>query len=220
MDLSRYRELLGRFHEMILACGEQTAKVPGKWLAEFDRNLAHAADSQELMRHLDQVRRSSGALAILADDLIANESLPLSTGLLDSAASELLAEVIRLQERLLLAKRVLKDRGVQGLVDQALGSVVFVMDYVQFDFNGSSLTTFVWPEWNRDSERLRAEDLGYRDALCRLIGAQVTGVTETAESLSIHFTSGETLVASLRAEDALRPENASFISETGLLWIW
>ena len=220
MDLSRYRELLGRFHEMVLACGEQTAKVSGRWVAEFDRNFTHTIDNQELMRHLDQVRRSSGALAIMADNLIAKESLPLSKGLLDGAASELLVEVNQLREKLLLAKRVLNDRGVQGLAGQSLSSVVFVMDYVQFDFNGSSLTTFVWPEWRRGNERLREAEPGYRDALCRLIGAYIIGIEESAESLSIHFTDGETLVASLRAEDASGPENATFISETGLLWVW
>ncbi|MGI4827180.1 MAG: hypothetical protein ACRYFU_03170 [Janthinobacterium lividum] len=220
MDLTSYRELLRRFHGLVLASGEQTAKIPGKWLADFDQNFTYTADSQALMRHLDQVRRSAGAFAILADGLIEKQSLPVLEGLLDSTASELLVEVNRVRERLLSAKRVLEDRGVQGIVGEDLSSVVFVMDYVQFDFNGARLTTFAWPEWGRGGERLRANEMGYRDALCKLIGARVSGVTQTIESLSIDFTNGEMLVTSLRAEDASGPESASFLSETGLLWIW
>jgi hypothetical protein len=34
---------------------------------------------------------------------------------------------------------------INELVGEELSSVVFVADYVQFDFNGPRLTLFVWP---------------------------------------------------------------------------
>ena len=220
MDLSKYRELLGRFYDVVLACGPQTARVPRKWLAEFDRDLAQSPDENQLTLHLNQVRRSANAIAIIAGASISTESLRLSEGLIDSAVSELLAELARIQEALLKVRRVLQDRGVQGLADQSLSSVGFVMDYSQFDFNGSVLTTFLYPEWIRGGEKLGVGDSGYRDALCGLIGATVSHVVETADCLVLTFTNGEELTVSLRADEAPGPENATFISATGLIWVW
>jgi hypothetical protein len=220
MDLSRYRELLGRFHDVVLACGGPTAKVSSKWVAEFDRSMAGTSSHHLLMLHLAQVRRSAEAIAILARTSIPNESVPLSEGLTESAAYELLSEVKRIQETIQRTRRVLKDQGVQALVDKVLSSVAFVMDYAQFDFNGSSLTTFIWPEWSRGSDTLRESDPGYRDALCGLIGQSVSNVAEGAERLVLRFTSGELLSISLQAEECRGPESANFVSETGGFWVW
>jgi hypothetical protein len=220
MDLGRYRELLGRFHDVVLACGGPTGRASGKWLAEFDRNLAGTTDIHLLTLHLAQVRRSADAIAILAGASIPTESIALSNGLTESAASELIGEVKRIQETLQRTRTVLKDKGVQGLVDKVLSRVVFVMDYAQFDFNGSSLTTFIWPEWSRGSDTLRESEPGYRDALCRLIGLNVSSVTEGADRLVLRFTTGDLLTVSLQAEEAHGPESATFASETGGFWVW
>ena len=202
MDLGRYRELLGRFHDVVLASGVQTAKASGKWVAEFDQDLAAKRDDQRLTVHLAQVRRSAKAIAILAGASTPNDTLALSESLTQNAASALLDEVRRIKKTLEQSRRVLKDRGIQGLAEQVLSSVTFVMDYGQFDFNGLSLTTFIWPVWSRGSDTVQEGDPGYRDAVCRLIGVQVASVIEDAGSLTLHFQNGVTLKVSLRAEEA------------------
>ncbi len=189
-------------------------------MAEFDRDLAVQRDDQHLTVHLAQVRRSADAIAILAGASTPNDTLALSEGLTQSAASELLDEARRIEKSLEQTRRVLKDRGIRGLVEQVLSSVTFVMDYGQFDFNGSSLTTFIWPVWSRGSDTVKEGDPGYRDAVCKLIGVQVVSVIEDADSLTLGFQNGVTLMVSLRVEEAPGPESANFISETGLVWIW
>ena len=42
-------------------------------------------------------------------------------------------------------RRLLRDHGIQVLVEQVLSSVTFVINYGQFDFNGLSLTTSSGP---------------------------------------------------------------------------
>jgi hypothetical protein len=220
MDLSRYRELLASFHDVVLACGGRTSRATGKWLADFDRGFADETGRHQLLLHLAQVSRSAEAIAILTGESISSESLPLSKDILDHVASDLLVEVKRLQEILHRTGQVLEDRGVHGLVDEDLSSVVFVMDYAQFGFNGASLTSFVWPIVHHGEKALSEAEPGYRDALCRLIGLTVLDVAEDAESLTLDFGKGVSLSISLRPEDAVGPENATFISETGLLWVW
>ena len=132
----------------------------------------------------------------------------------------MLAETQRLQELLRRIGSVLQDIGVVGLVGEFLSSVVFVMDYIQLDFNGSSITSYSWPVIDRENKKFTLADPGYRDMLCRLIGASVSEVTLATEELIVRFASGISLTISLRPEDVSGPEVASFISETGLLWVW
>jgi hypothetical protein len=77
------------------------------------------------------------------------------------------------------------------LVGESLASVVFVMDYVQFDFNGSRLTAYVWPTVTIGTTELGLGDRGYRDALCAFITHEVTSTEESVEAgLAIHFALG------------------------------
>jgi hypothetical protein len=46
-----------------------------------------------------------------------------------------------------------------------MDSVIFVMDYVQFTFNGPRLSAFVLPTIERDGMVFRWGDPGYRDVL-------------------------------------------------------
>jgi len=60
--------------------------------------------------------------------------------------------------------------------------------YAQFDFNGPRLSTFVWPSVKTSGQVQRFGDTGYRDALCTLIGRDVTAVVESpAAGLVLHF---------------------------------
>jgi len=102
------------------------------------------------------------------------------------------------------------------LTDQELGSVVFLVDYAQFDFNGPRLSTFVWPEVRLSGETtagrgaLSNGDQGYRDALCSLIGSTVTGVLDSPKTgLVIQF-GGAALVVNPAPADLQGPEIAVF----------
>ncbi len=83
-----------------------------------------------------------------------------------------------------------------------LNSVVFVMDYVQFTFNGPILSAFVRPTIEVGGAVLRWRDWGYRDALCEQITHLIveTNVWKDGD-LEMTFDTGAILRISLRAED-------------------
>jgi hypothetical protein len=64
-----------------------------------------------------------------------------------------------------------------GLVGEQLNTVAFVMDYVEFKFNGPVLRALTNPIIEGDGLRLRFPEPGSRDALCSLIGSEVAAVT-------------------------------------------
>ncbi len=83
-----------------------------------------------------------------------------------------------------------------------LNSVIFVMDYVQFTFNGPILSAFTWPAIENAGEMLLWDDAGYRDALCALITHHAVDVRiRRDESLTLTFDTGAMLRVSLRAEE-------------------
>jgi hypothetical protein len=95
------------------------------------------------------------------------------------------------------------------LTGEPLSSVVFVMDYLQLDFNGTRLTCFVWPTVELEGEDPRTfGDPGYRDALCVLITQEVSGSEESAVAgLILSFATGS-LRLKPAAEDLVGPEIA------------
>lgn len=74
------------------------------------------------------------------------------------------------------------------LVGEALTSVTFVADYLQLEFNGPRLTTYVWPVLQAFDKTKRLGDIGYRDVLCGFIGHEVTAVVDSRnEGVVIRF---------------------------------
>jgi hypothetical protein len=93
------------------------------------------------------------------------------------------------------------DSLLMELVGDSLASVVFVMDYVQLDFNGSRFTGFVWPTVTIGATELHFGDEGYRDALCAFITHEVTSAAESADvGLAIHFALGSIVTNPERGE--------------------
>jgi len=81
---------------------------------------------------------------------------------------------------------------LKALVEKQLGSVVFVMDYLQLDFSSARFTAYVWPTVTIGGAILRFGDPGYRDALCAFIAHQVVAAEESPETgLVIHFGLGQ-----------------------------
>lgn len=97
---------------------------------------------------------------------------------------------------------------LRELVEEQLGSVVFVMDYLQLDFGDARFTAYVWPTVIMGDSALRFGDAGYRDALCAFITHEVTSTEESAEAgLAIRFDVGE-IITNPEPADLRGPEFA------------
>jgi hypothetical protein len=81
---------------------------------------------------------------------------------------------------------------LEALVEEELGSVVFVMDYIQLDFNAARFSAYIWPTVTIGDANLHFGDPGYRDALCSFITHEVLSTDESPEvGLGIRFGLGE-----------------------------
>jgi hypothetical protein len=65
---------------------------------------------------------------------------------------------------------------IENLVAEQLNAVSFVMDYVEFHFNGPVLRALSFPVLDYQERRVRFPEPGSRDALCSLIGSDVAAV--------------------------------------------
>ncbi len=97
---------------------------------------------------------------------------------------------------------------MEAIVEEELGSVVFVMDYLELHFSNARFTAYVWPTVTIGEARLQFGDPGYRDALCAFITHEVTATEESPEAgLVIRFGLGE-IVVNPAPKDLSGPEIA------------
>lgn len=114
---------------------------------------------------------------------------------------------------------------LEALVEEELGSVVFVMDYVQLDFSAARFSAYVWPTVTIGDATMHFGDRGYRDALCAFITHEVLSTGESPEvGLVIRFGLGE-IVTNPVPTDLSGPEIAqlqlhqdSFRDEAWTVW--
>jgi len=84
------------------------------------------------------------------------------------------------------------DSLLTQLVEEELGAVVFVRDYLQLDFSAARFTLYVWPTVTIGHVTREFGDTGYRDALCAFISHEVVAVDESHEcGLVVRFGLGE-----------------------------
>jgi hypothetical protein len=92
-----------------------------------------------------------------------------------------------------------------------LSAVVFVMDYYQLVFNGSTLTAYTAPAVVLRDATVTEGVPGFRDRLCEQIRKTVVGSrARSGESLRIDFEDGTAVTVSLRDEDLRGAESARF----------
>ncbi|HRK58356.1 MAG TPA: hypothetical protein PLI74_01840 [Candidatus Kapabacteria bacterium] len=73
---------------------------------------------------------------------------------------------------------------------EKLSAVIFVLDYVQLDFDGKKLSCYIFPDVHINSKLLHFPETGYRDSLCRLLGNNVTSISIIkAVGITINFDS-------------------------------
>ena len=109
---------------------------------------------------------------------------------------------------------------LESIIGEQLSAVVFVRDYVQFQFDGPTLSCITWPTLITGSSEIRHEDLRYRNELCKRIGSSVRGaeVRERVD-ITVTFDDDTSLVTSLKPEDYAGPEAAVF-QGSGKTWVW
>jgi hypothetical protein len=113
--------------------------------------------------------------------------------------------------------------GIERLVGEELNIVAFVMDYVEFHFNGPVLRALSRPIVVVDGSPSRFPEPGSRDRLCQLIGKQVSTASATDDvSIDISFTDGSSLRIPLDDASYVGPEAAHFQQEKvhSLLSVW
>ncbi|MEO0398138.1 MAG: hypothetical protein AAF224_01800 [Pseudomonadota bacterium] len=92
-----------------------------------------------------------------------------------------------------------------------LSAVVFVQDYMQFQFDGPVLTTYLCPLLILKDGVLTYDDTGYKDSICDCIGSIVVDTfDEPDHRIGVVFENGAALQISLQAEDQIGPEAATF----------
>src|SRR6266545_874508 len=111
---------------------------------------------------------------------------------------------------------------LESLAGQQLSSVIFVADYVQFDFNGPVLTALSGPVVEVQGARFPFPAQGSRDALCSLIQQFVASATaREQESIIVTFASGARLAIPLAPGSYEGPEAATFSDpKVGGLLVW
>ena len=89
------------------------------------------------------------------------------------------------------------------LVGEELGSVVFVPDYRQLDFDGPRRNCYVWARLVGAGGDHAMGQAGYRDAPCALIGSEVTGYRDDGDA-GVVLTIDGTVLAVEPPEPGLR----------------
>jgi len=104
---------------------------------------------------------------------------------------------------------------ISAIEGEELRSVGFVEDYLELRFGTPLLTLYAWPYVMHTEYSVAFGEPEYRNALCALIGEQVSAASlEEGSALTVEFGSGVVLGLSLREEDLDAPESGSY-SETG-----
>jgi hypothetical protein len=111
---------------------------------------------------------------------------------------------------------------LSSLAGEQLSSVIFVADYVQFDFNGPVLSAFSPPIVEVKGVRSQFPGPGSRDALCSLIQQFVASAgAQDNRSIDVSFDSGARLTISLAPDSYDGPEAATFSDpKVGGLLVW
>ena len=95
------------------------------------------------------------------------------------------------------------------LIGEQLSAIVFVMDYLQLQFD-DYLLSIMTPLTVSDENYYSLGDSGYRDALCRRIAQKVTSTVLAEDYLDIIFADHAGFRISLKDEDYAGAEAINF----------
>ena len=116
-----------------------------------------------------------------------------------------------------------KSNDLNILIGEKLSSVIFVMDYLQIDFDGNRFTFNVWPKIMVQGTLTEFGSFEYRNILCSLIGSKISQV-ELIEyvHLRLTFTNKDTITVSLDPtnQEIICPEIINFSDTKNNLYVW
>lgn len=99
-----------------------------------------------------------------------------------------------------------------GLVGEELNTVAFVMDYVEFHFNGPVLRALTNPIVQAGGSQTQFPEAGSRDALCSLIGLEVVAVQiREDDRIELVMNGGRVLTIPLEPESRVGSEALHFV---------
>jgi hypothetical protein len=101
-------------------------------------------------------------------------------------------------------------RSLRDVEGEELGSVCFVRDYIELIFDGPLLRVFSPLTIQAQQTSLSVGDIGFRDALCGLIGLEIAGTQEDDDRLALSFRGHAVLIVPL-AWLSTAPEAAHFV---------
>ncbi|UGY14850.1 hypothetical protein [Bradyrhizobium septentrionale] len=111
-----------------------------------------------------------------------------------------------------------RDPILDALRGRNLSAVAFVQDYLQLQFDGPVLTTFVWPRIITPTLTATFGMPVYRDALCAQIGKSVAGgFVDVEAAFRLFFADGSIIEVSLAASARQGPEAIVFQDSKGNL---
>lgn len=100
---------------------------------------------------------------------------------------------------------------IAEIVGEQLSSVEFVEDYVQWHFEGPTLTAFVPPTLRLHGRTIRFGEQGYRDELSARINHNVLAAyVRDGDAVIIEFDDEAAICISLKPEDQVGPEAGHF----------
>ena len=101
---------------------------------------------------------------------------------------------------------------LEVLVGEEINAVSFVMDYVEFHFNGPILRSLTPPILLTKKGRIQFPEAGSRDALCSLIGDTVeAAIIKSEKTIELRLKSGRILSVPLDMGSRKGPEAAHFV---------
>jgi hypothetical protein len=101
---------------------------------------------------------------------------------------------------------------VSDLVGEQLTVVAFVMDYVEFHFNGPVLRSLTNPIVQTEAGSVQFPAPGSRDALCSLIGSRVDAASVRVDDrIEIRTDANQTLIVPLDDPSRRGPEAAHLV---------
>lgn len=103
------------------------------------------------------------------------------------------------------------------LVGLKLCAVTFIWDYYQLLIGTEGLSIYSHPKVQFPHRVLGFGDIGYRDAMCERIGAEVVNAQDTDSQLTIEFNDGTRFLISFRPEDRVGAGPESLVAQNGML---
>jgi len=95
---------------------------------------------------------------------------------------------------------------LNDLEGSPLSSVELVQDYIQFRFDGSTLTSYTRPLIHLGVSTVRWGEPGYGDHLHAIVGSRLTRSYVTDKEVNLGFETGTRISISLKDEDYRGPE--------------